>query len=256
MNSNAKSEQGQLFYSGTSNLVIPVANKSFYPEEYRDKSRLTYYASLFNSAEINSSFKKLPMKKTVEKWAAMVPDHFRFTFKMWKGITHNKALDFKAEDVAAFFNVVDAIGKKKGCLLVQFPGKLTLEYASQLENLMTSIRLVAPECDWKIALEFRHRSWYIREVYELLAEYDMGLVFHDMPASAPTLTDFNSDFVYLRFHGPEKGYKGSYSNEFLNRYAQQIRLWNEEGKPVYAYFNNTLGDAVNNLMTLNRSFAL
>ncbi|HEY8955872.1 DUF72 domain-containing protein, partial [Chitinophaga sp.] len=48
-----------LYRSGTSGLVLPVPNKQSFPPAFRDKSRLTYYASLFNSIEINSSFYKV-----------------------------------------------------------------------------------------------------------------------------------------------------------------------------------------------------
>ena len=252
MNDNVLREHGAKYFSGTSNIVVPVGNKMLYPEEFREKSRLTYYASLFNSIEINSSFKKLPMNRTVEKWVESVPEDFRFTFKIFKGITHNKALDFNADDVAAFFNVIEGARMKKACLLVQFPGKITLEYASQLERLLDVIGAANEEAEWRVAIEFRHASWNLAEIRELLADYQMGLVFHDMPASAPELTAVTSDFIYLRFHGPEKGYKGSYTQAFLQRYAQEIKSWQSEGKTVYAYFNNTLGDAVNNLLTLNR----
>ncbi len=81
------------FYSGTSGLVLPVP-KLLYPAEFQDKSRLTYYASLFNSIEINSSFYKIPQIPTVCKWAESVPDNFQFTFKLSKAITHAKGLEF------------------------------------------------------------------------------------------------------------------------------------------------------------------
>lgn len=81
----------QDFYTGTSGLSLPFPKHSF-PPEFQDKSRLTFYASLFNSIEINSSFYKLPMASTVKKWAESVPDNFLFTFKLWREITHNKGL--------------------------------------------------------------------------------------------------------------------------------------------------------------------
>jgi len=79
----------------------------------------------------------------------------------------------------------------------------------------------------------------------------MSVVLHDMPSSAPIITGGISDFVYVRFHGTDKGYRGSYSDEVLLTYAQFIKTWKNEGKDVYVYFNNTLGNAVNNLITLN-----
>ena len=68
-----KDNYSKNIFSGTSGLVVPERNKSFFPPAFRDKSRLTYYASLFNSIEINSSFKKPPLPRTVMKWAADVP---------------------------------------------------------------------------------------------------------------------------------------------------------------------------------------
>lgn len=78
------------FFCGTGNVVLPVPHKTHLPPEYKDKSRLNYYASMFNSMEVNSSFYKIPMPRTVEKWANDVPENFRFTFKLFGGITHAK----------------------------------------------------------------------------------------------------------------------------------------------------------------------
>ncbi len=100
------------FYSGTSGLVLPVP-QSLYPTEFQDKSRLEYYASLFNSVEINSSFYKMPMISTVSKWAESVGDHFQFTFKLSKIITHVKGLDFNVEDIELFMQRIENIHNKK-----------------------------------------------------------------------------------------------------------------------------------------------
>ena len=78
--------QADLFYSGLSGLQLNIP-QYLYPPPFENASRLTYYASLFNSIEINSSFYKIPKAATVAKWAACVPENFKFTFKLWKGIT-------------------------------------------------------------------------------------------------------------------------------------------------------------------------
>lgn len=238
------------FYSGTSNVVLPVPNKQFFPPEYQDKSRLCYYGSLFDSVEINSSFYRLPMPVTVEKWAGMVPDNFRFTFKLWKEITHNKGLIFEPEDILRFFKVVDRSAEKRGCVLVQFPPSVSVDYILQLQSLLLHIKDATAELAWRIAVEFRHVSWYKEEVYDLLYELGVAMVMHDMVTSAAPFREPEQDFVYLRFHGPEKGYRGSYTDEFLDEYAEYINGWLDEGKDVFAYFNNTMGDAVNNLRSL------
>jgi uncharacterized protein YecE (DUF72 family) len=68
-----------------------------------------------------------------------------------------------------------------------------------------------------------------------------------MPKSATPLELTADERMYLRFHGPSGNYKGSYREDFLSEYALYIREWQEEGKTVYAYFNNTAGAALANL---------
>lgn len=245
-------EQTHSIYTGASGIVLPVKNKLSYPEEFQDKPRLSYYASLFNSIEINSSFYKIPMGKTVEKWAASVPDHFKFTFKLWREITHNKNLVFNSHDVAKFMDTITNVGPKRGCLLVQFPPSFTSSNFHQLERLLNEIKETTSSEGWCIALELRNPSWYNDELFELLEHIGASLVIHDKIESSNLLTDNPSDFVYLRFHGPGGNYRGSYSDEFLNEFAYYIKDWQEEGKTVYVYFNNTMGDAIGNLATLNK----
>lgn len=238
------------YYSGTSGLALPVPNKSLYPIAYQDKSRLCFYASLFSSIEINSSFYRLPTLKTVSKWAAEVPDSFKFTYKLWRNITHNKGLVFDPADVTRFLQTIQAAGEKKGCLLVQFPASITIANRMQMQKLL-QLLYEANDGEWRIAVEFRSKTWYRDNMYSLLRQYQMGVVLHDMPKSAPPLLEQDVPFVYLRFHGPDGSYRGTYPNHFLSEYAEYMRNWREEGKDVYVYFNNTMGDAVKNLQTLN-----
>ncbi len=237
-----------IFYGGISGLQTPIPKRDF-PPEFADKSRLAYYASLFNSIEINSSFYKVPIAKTLSKWAAEVPDNFRFTFKLWQGITHNKVLAFNPEDVFKFMEIIGAVDVKKGCLLIQFPPSITIAQQRQLQLLLDTVREANENQKWKIAVEFRHKSWYEEGVYELLESYNAGMVIQDLPASASPLLTTASDFVYLRFHGPNGGYRGSYPDDVLAEYASYVKEWQED-KSVYAYFNNTMGASMNNLLSL------
>lgn len=238
------------FYAGTSGIVLPVANKQAFPSSYRDKSRLSYYASLFNSLEVNSSFYRIPMAATTRRWAAEVSHEFKFTFKLFKGITHNKALVFDEALVKKFIDVIDEVGEKKGALLIQFPASTIVDCYPQLEKLLTCIREYDPRKTWNICVEFRHPSWYREETFNLLAAYNTSMVIHDMPRSVPPRISSSSHFEYLRFHGPMGDYKGGYTDAVLKEYAEHINDWLKEGKTVYTYFNNTIGDALKNLLTI------
>lgn len=238
------------YYAGTSGLLLPVPNKLYYPEDFKEKSRLCYYASLMNSIEINSSFYKIPQLVTIKKWAADVPEDFKFTFKLFREITHNKSLAFDTTLVAKFFEVIAGVEHKKGCLLVQFPPSIHIRHFAQLRFLMSVIRANDPNDHWKIAFEFRHPSLYLDEVAEILAEFGFGMVIHDKFPNGALVKENQLAFTYLRFHGPGGDYRGSYSDQILGEYADYILEWLAEGKKVFVYFNNTMGNALGNLSTL------
>lgn len=235
----------QNYYAGTSNLVLPVKNKSFFPAEFRDGTRLTYYASLFNSIEINASFYRMPLARTIQKWSNEVPDDFRFTFKIHQSVTHELPGRFKLHPIPAFMDAISAT-RKRGCLLVQLPPKFGPDLV-QLAALLTALQPYG----WQLAIEFRHQGWYREEVYHLLRSSNAAMVWHDMQKSAAPLI-LTARQVFIRFHGPEPGYRGSYTDDYLQEYAIYIQEWLAEGITVYAYFNNTLGAAVQNLQMLNR----
>ena len=127
-----------------------------------------------------------------------------------------------------------------------------MELFAQVEQLLDILQSIDPPHRWKVALEFRHPSWYIGEVYELADEYACSIVLQDIPKSRNERLNKQAGFVYLRFHGPTGDYRGSYADDHLRRQASAIREWLHEGKDVFVYFNNTAGDAVSNLLTLNK----
>ena len=276
------------FRSGTSNVEVPARNKAAFPAAFRSKTHLEYYASLFNSVEINRTFYTLPRPSTIEKWAAQVPEDFRFTMKLWREITHAKDLLYTRKDLVSFMQTVAPVGSRKGCLLIQFPAGLDVRNVDGLERLLADMEELNAEMDegsgkvpsdtvkglpgtgrsWRIAVEFRNRGWYTPEIYQLLARHKAGLVLHDMPmkgsggSSARVPMDeeatlvADAGFVFKRYHGPKGDYKGSYSPADLESQAAAIRVWLDRGKDVYAYFNNTAeGDAPKDVLLLNQLVA-
>src|SRR5687768_9917293 len=176
------------FFSGLSGLDLPVPKYKF-PPPYENVSRLTYYSTFFNSIEINSSFYKVPRGATVRNWATSAHEHFKFTFKLWKQITHGNGLFFEEDDVEVFFKAIGEAGNKKGCILVQLPPKCEIENLGQLNKLLNSMRELDPVNEWNIAVEFRHKSWYHESIYNMLDSYHAALVIQDIPKSATPMID-------------------------------------------------------------------
>ncbi|RYY59453.1 MAG: DUF72 domain-containing protein [Chitinophagaceae bacterium] len=238
-------------YLGISNVVIP-GNKTTFPPAFREKSRLHYYSSLYNSVEINSSFYKTPLRSTYEKWQADVPNNFRFSIKLSREITHTRELKYDPALVDPFLQAADGLGNKKGALLVQFPGKITFDYFNHVEKILEHIHASPWQTGWDLAVEFRHPSWYMGETTELLNEYNAGLVLHDIPKSKWMEAVTAAPHIYIRFHGPTGNYRDSYSPRLLAERAAEINQWRSQGKTIYAYFNNTIDDAFENARSFQR----
>ncbi len=236
---------------GTSNVTIP-GNKASFPPAFRLKSRLHYYSSIFNTVEINSSFYRTPQLATYKKWADDVPDDFQFSLKLSKEITHVPGLETAPNSMQKFLHPASGIANKKGCLLIQFPGKISLDHFKQVEQLLEELKGQDPLHEWRTAVEFRNASWYVSETTELLNEYAATMVLHDFAKAKISVTTALADFIYLRFHGPQGDYRDSYTNHFLEQQATKIRHWIDSGMDVYAYFNNTIGNAYENAISLKK----
>lgn len=237
---------------GTTNGHIP-GNKASFPSPYQLKSRLHYYSTLFNTIEVNSCFYKTPLRSTYEKWVNDVPDDFQFTLKLSKDITHVPELKSDLACMDGFLQAAQGTGNKKGCLLIQFPGKISLQHFNEVEQIFEQLRQHDPEHEWRPAVEFRNESWYIRETIELLDEYGATMVLHDFSKAKNSNMVADADFVYIRFHGPTGNYRESYSDYALDEKADLIRDFLNAGKDVYAYFNNTAGNAFENAKYLQSS---
>ena len=244
-------KKGGILRIGTSGIVVPGSKQTF-PEAYKSTSRLTYYSSLFNTLEINSSFHKVPSPNTFERWAQEVPNDFTFTVKVWREITHVKKLTYSQEKIDFFMEAANKIGDKKGCLLIQFPASISLDYLEVVQSIIYRFKELNVNSLWKICLEVRHISWYGPSTYEWLKKSKVSLVFHDIEASRTPENYDATEVQYFRFHGPIGNYRGSYSPEFLNNYAIKIRERINGGEDVYVYFNNTMGEAFNNAQLLKQ----
>ncbi len=237
------------YFSGTANVVVPLRQRDF-PEPFRGVSRLTYYASLFNSVEINSTFYKLPKAATVARWVTEVPGNFRFSFKLFKRVTHAGGLQFSQKDLADFMAAIHGAVQQKGAVLIQLPPSVKSDKLYEVQNLLETMEELNEEDQWPLAVEFRHASWYHHEMYRLLQRYKATIVVHDKRGAVTPITEEPENFCYLRFHGPDGRYGGTYPDEDLHDYAELINRALQMGKTVFCYFNNTLGGALSNCQTL------
>lgn len=209
---------------------------AFYPEGLRVKDQLAYCAARFPTLEINGSFYRLPTEKAVSAWRDAVPEGFVFAWKASRYITHYRRLKDVEESLELVFGRMEGLGEKTGPALFQLPPQMKADPGRLAEFLQ---RLPKGR---RVAIEFRHPSWYDEVVWALLRDHDVAFCVsdhHDAPA--PWVA--TARFVYVRGHGPGGGYSGSYSDAELKAWAGRIRAWADAGRDAYVYFDNDIGAA-------------
>jgi uncharacterized protein YecE (DUF72 family) len=208
----------------------------FYPDTVRLKDRLAYYATLFDTAEINASFYRLPSETAVAAWAEQVPDGFLFAWKVSRFITHNKKLNDCQDSVDLVFGRMAPLGDRRGPALVQLPPMLHRN-DERLNRFLSWIPRGQP-----VTVEFRHPSWYDPAVLDILRDHGAAFCVSDHH-DAPSAWEVTADFAYVRGHGPGGHYHGRYSPAELSAWAAWIKARQAEGIAVFSYFDNDVKSA-------------
>lgn len=240
---------------GTSGWNYKHWRHLFYPEDVAVKRWLQYYSQFFNTAEVNYSFYRLPQISTYQKWLTEVPRDFLFTLKCSRIITHNKRLSNLKDLWYNFLTNAVALDGQLGPILCQFPDSFQRDL-ERLDTFLSSARTaVEHDLNIRLAVEFRHESWFDREVYGLLEKHNVAFVAGDS-SRYPRADVITADFAYFRYHGPGRLFGSKYTDRQLEAEAKKMQKALDERLDVFAYFNNDgFGFAVNNAMTLQRLLA-
>lgn len=180
--------------TGTSGFSYKEWKGAFYPEDLPAKGMLAYYSERLPAVEINNTFYRMPQRSVLEGWAAQVSSEFRFVLKASRRITHFKRLQDTADDTAYLFEIASALGERLGGVLFQLPPTSK----KNAELLATFLATLPPGP--RVALEFRHESWYDDEVFDLLRGRDVALVVADTDEgeTAPLVRTGSWGYVRLR----------------------------------------------------------
>jgi uncharacterized protein YecE (DUF72 family) len=204
---------------GTSGWHYESWRGPFYPKGLPIKSQLQYYASQFETAELNGVFYRTPTEAAVQGWTQQTGGDFVFTWKASKFITHWKRLSPNSVNSIELLETrLSLLGDKAGPVLFQLPPN----FQSDLERLASFLKLLPAKR--RYSFEFRHPSWYSAPIMRLLAKENIAICISDHH-DAPAPWKRTADFVYVRGHGPGGRYKGHYSTPALEVWAKRIKSW-------------------------------
>lgn len=183
--------------------------RRFYPRGLPAGEQLRWYATRFNSVEVDSTFYRVPSAAMVDRWAAAVPEEFRFSVKVPRSITHEGGLRVDrpgaaAEDWRAFLDVLPRFRGKVSAVLVQLGPRATI---LQFDALRAMVATIPPE--FAPVVELRHPSWNREEVVAWLAEAGVTRAWvdyyndggRDVTRETPHLFPRTGRTVYIRLLG-------------------------------------------------------
>ena len=217
---------------GCSGFLYDSWKGVFYPEDLPHKKWLSCYMKKFNSVELNVTFYRLLKKEAFERWYKETPPDFTFCLKGSRFISHVKKLKDVELPLATFFNATAPLLEKLEVVLWQLPPNLKLNMKN-LEDFVENLK----QHPVRHVFEFRHKSWLVKKVFNLLSAANIAVCMADWPDFIDELP-VTADFVYMRRHGEGGSYATNYTTEQLKADAKRIKEYLKTGKDVYFYFNN------------------
>jgi uncharacterized protein YecE (DUF72 family) len=219
---------------GTSGWQYADWRGRFYPRALAQAKWLAHYSSHFDTVELNNSFYRLPSKDTFAHWRDGTSEHFVFSVKASRYLTHVRRLKDPDEPVHRLMEHAGTLGPKLGPVLVQLPANLRRDAAALEATLAAFPR------GTRVAFEPRHDSWFVDEVADVLRAHDAALCLIDRPGAKSPLWR-TARWGYVRFHEGRATPRPCYGRKALGTWAERLAgLWSPD-ESVYAYFNNDSG---------------
>lgn len=241
------------YYLGCPSWSEPAWRDSLYPASARPADFLALYAQFFNAVEGNTTFYARPSAETVQRWAALMPEGFRFCAKLPRDISHAGNLAEQLGAAQAFLHLLKPLGMRLAPLWLQLPATFGPTRLAELAGFLA-------ELGGPLAVEVRHPAFFAkgeeeRALNRLLVDRGVERICLDSRAlfncqsAAPAVLDAQSkkprlptrpaaftQFPQLRFIGhPEL----EANDRFLAPWLEKVAGWIEEGRTPYVFLHTS-----------------
>ena len=210
---------------GTSGFSYKEWKGLFYPDDLPDKQMLPFYATHFSAVEIDSTFYRMPSAKTLQSWQDSTPQDFRFALKASQQITHRQRLKVPSDALNYWISLLPLLGDRLAVVSYQLPPFFRCD-VPKLQSFLE----VLPE-NIQSSFEFRHPSWFVPEVYELLRRHRSILCVHDSDEGCTPL-EITAGVVYVRLR------RERYSDQDREEWRTRWRNWADSGIDVFAFIKH------------------
>lgn len=197
----------------------------FYPSDIKSPDFLRYYATRYQTVELDGVWYRLPSEKTVEALLTDTPPHFLYSPKAHREITHVRRL--KPEGLPMLMAMLQRleplhIAGKLGPILIQLPPNLKRD-DGRLEAFLGSLPTTH-----RWAMEFRHESWQTEEIERILHRYAVAWAAVETDEHEAEHRD-TAQFRYVRLR------KSAYGQTELHRWAERFQKAFQHGQDCFVY---------------------
>ena len=221
-----------MIWIGTSGWQYKSWKGTYYPPDVPQTRWLEFYAEHFQTQELNNSFYRLPTASAFSQWAERTPDDFVMVVKMSRYLTHIKRLREADEPVHRFLERARCLGDKLGPVLLQLPPNLQAERLPELDHTLGLF-----PSDVRLAVEFRHESWFTDETYDVLRRHRAAFCLADSPKRKTPVVR-TADWGYLRLHEGRAHPRPCYGEKALDTWARTLGEVFGPEPDVFVFFNN------------------
>jgi uncharacterized protein YecE (DUF72 family) len=218
-------------YLGVGGWVFEPWRGVFYPKGLPQAKELEYAGQHLTAIEINATYYGSQKPESFRKWAAAVPDGFKFSVKGSRFSTNRRVLAEGADSVKRFLNSgVTELGDRLGPLLWQFAPTKKFDEA----DFRSFLELLPEKQDGlklRHVVEPRHDSFRDPAFVALIRKFNVAVVCAEHE-TYPGIADVTSDFVYLRLQRGKDTIPTGYPPKELDAWAKRLTTYASGGIPT------------------------
>ncbi len=233
-------------YVGTSGYYYREWVGPFYPDGTTAGNMLERYSDVFDALEINATYYRPPDPGMFAKYPERTAGQVKIIVKLHSAFTHERSAE--KEDAERFEIAVEPLkdAGQFGAYLAQFPQ--SFHNTAVAREHIEKLRLLLP--DSKLVMEFRHDSWWRKDVLAFLKELEISMSTVDLPEITglpPTVATYSADPAYLRLHGRnskewyegrEPRYTYQYNRDELDGILKKVQKLVSKSDEIFVLFNN------------------
>jgi uncharacterized protein YecE (DUF72 family) len=236
LKNSAQKKSAPIILSGCTGWYMKEWLGSFYPKNAKAQDFLRFYSRQFNTIELNSTYYRIPDKKSVDKWVEQTLPGFKFAPKIPQIISQSEDLSLRESYIESFTEVIAALDDRLGISFLQLPPNFGPRNIRILEQFLKRF----PCKDIPLSVEVRNENWFVEKdmliLQNLLAAYGAGIVLSDVAGRRDVLHMYlSNNTAMIRFVGNEL-HESDFSR--LDAWMLRLKEWVEMGLSEVYFFHH------------------